>query len=267
MTATLAGLAAALLYIIASMLLGQRLVRREKPNRQVILALGGLALPLHLVAVHTQIFQPAGIDLGLFHIISLVGWLIATLAMGMSLYLPVISIAVVAFPLAALGLGLSLLAPSHYPPLSNLSPGAESHILLSILAYSVLTIAAAQAILVAFQDRQLRRRKPGLMHALPPLQTMESLLFSLIGTGFVLLTLAIVSGFMTLDDLFGQHVAHKTLLTIAAWMVFAVLLAGRHWMGWRGPMAIRFTLWGFALLLTGFYGSKLVLELILQRGA
>lgn len=267
MTATLAGLAAALLYIIATALLGQKLVRREMPHRPVILALGGLALPLHLIAVHAQIFQPAGLDLGLFHIISLVGWLIATLAIGMSLYLPVISIAIVAFPLAAIGVALSLLAPSRYPLLSSLSPGAESHILLSILAYSVLTIAAAQAILVAIQDRQLRSRKPGLMHALPPLQTMESLLFSLIGTGFVLLTLAIVSGFMTLDDLFGQHVAHKTLLTIAAWGVFAVLLAGRHWMGWRGPTAIRFTLWGFGLLLTGFYGSKLVLELILQRGA
>lgn len=267
MSATLAGLAAALLYTIASILLGLKLVRREKPATSVILVLGGLALPLHLVAVHSQIYQPGGLDLGLFHIISLVGWLIATLALGMSLYKPVISIAVVAFPLAVLGLGLSLLIPSRYPLINDLSPGAESHILLSIVAYSVLTIAAAQAVLVAIQDRQLRSHKRGLMHALPPLQTMESLLFSLIGTGFVLLTLAMASGFMTLDDLFGQHVAHKTLLTVAAWLVFAVLLAGRHWMGWRGPTAIRFTLWGFGLLLLGFYGSKLVLELILQRGA
>jgi ABC-type uncharacterized transport system permease subunit len=96
---------------------------------------------------------------------------------------------------------------------------------------------------------------------------MESLLFSLIGTGFVLLTLAIVTGFLTLNDLFAQHVAHKTVLTLAAWAVFAVLLAGRHWLGWRGPTAIRFTLWGFALLLLGFYGSKLVLELVLGRSA
>lgn len=267
MNAALAGLAAALLYTTASVLLGRQLARREKPRTPVILALGSLALPLHLVAVHAQIYQPAGLNLGLFHVISLVGWLIATLAIGMSLYKPIVSITLAAFPLAVLGLMLSYFFPSPYTPLGTLSRGAESHILLSILAYSVLTIAAAQAVLVAVQDKQLRTHKRGLMHALPPLQTMESLLFSLIGTGFVLLSLAIISGFLTLDNLFAQHLAHKTVLTLAAWCVFAALLAGRHWLGWRGATAIRFTLWGFALLLLGFYGSKLVLELILHRGA
>lgn len=267
MSATLAGLSAALLYAIASTLLGLRLFRRETPQTMLVQAIGGLALPLHLISVHTQIYQPGGLDLGIFHVVSLVGWLIATFAIGMSLYKPVISIALVAFPLAMLGIILSLAIPSGYPLLTRLSPGAESHILLSILAYSVLTIAAAQAILVAIQDKQLRTHKRGLMNALPPLQTMESLLFSLIGTGFVLLSLAILSGFLTLDDLFAQHVAHKTVLTLAAWTVFAALLAGRHWLGWRGPTAIRFTLWGFALLLLGFYGSKVVLEVILNRAA
>lgn len=267
MNATLAGLAAALLYAIASIILGRQLARREKPTGPVILAIGGLALPLHLLAVHSQIYQPAGLNLGLLPIVSLVGWLIASLAIGMSLYTPVISITIVAFPLAALGLLLALLAPAGTTLTTTLTPGAESHILLSILAYGVLSIAAAQAILIAIQDHQLRNHKRGLMNALPPLQTMESLLFSLIWTGFVLLSLAILSGFLTLDDLFAQHLAHKTLLTLAAWMVFAVLLGGRYTLGWRGTIAIRFTLWGFGLLLLGFYGSKLVLEMILQRGA
>lgn len=267
MNATLAGLAAALLYTIATVILGRQLARREKPHRHAILAIGGLALPLHLLAVHTQIYQPDGLNLGLLPIISLVGWLIATLAIGMSLYKPVISVTIVSFPLAILGILLSLLIPTSAPVITTLTPGAESHILLSILAYSVLTIAAAQALLIAIQDRQLRTHKPGLMNALPPLQTMESLLFSLIWVGFALLSLAILSGFLTLEDLFAQHLAHKTLLTLAAWAVFAVLLAGRYSLGWRGNTAIRFTLWGFGLLLLGFYGSKLVLEVILQRGA
>lgn len=267
MNATLAGLAAALLYTVASILLGRQLARREKPRPRVILALGGLALPLHLISVHALIYQPAGINLGLLPVISLEGWLIATLAIGMNLYKPVITITLVAFPLAILGLLLSLFLPSPYTPLTHLTSGAESHILLSILAYSVLTIAAGQAILVAVQDKHLRKHKQGLLHALPPLQTMETLLFSLIGTGFALLSLAILSGFLTMGDLFAQHLAHKTVLTLAAWGVFAALLAGRHWLGWRGPTAIRFTLWGFALLLLGFYGSKLVLELILNKAA
>ncbi len=265
MNATLAGLAAVLLYLTASILLARQLSRRQKPEPTVILALGALALPLHLLSVHAAIYQPGGLDLGLFHMVSLVGWLIATLAIGMSLYQPVVSLALGAFPLAALGILLSLFVEAPYVLQNSLSRGAESHILLSILAYSVLTIAAAQAILLAVQDRQLRQHKRGLINILPPLQTMERLLFDLIAVGFVLLSLAILTGFLTLQNLFAQHVAHKTVLTLAAWTVFAVLLGGRHWLGWRGATAIRFTLWGFALLVVGFYGSKVVLELILKQ--
>lgn len=262
---TLAGLAAALLYILSSLLLGRQLARREPPRTPLILGLGALALPLHLICVHAAIYQPGGLDLGLFHVISLVGWLIATLAIGMSLYQPVVSLTLGAFPLAALGILLSLFVPAPYTPLSSLSHGAESHILLSILAYSVLTIAAAQAILLAVQDHQLRQHRRGILQTLPPLVTMERLLFDLIAVGFVLLTLAIFTGFITLQNFFAQHVVHKTVFTLAAWSVFAVLLAGRHWLGWRGRTAIRFTLWGFVLLLVGFYGSKVVLELILHK--
>jgi ABC-type uncharacterized transport system permease subunit len=265
MNATVAGVIAALLYLMASLLLGRQLARREKPRVPVILGLGALALPLHLISVHSAIYQPGGIDLGLFHMVSLVGWLIATLAIGMSLYQPVVSITLAAFPLAALGILLSQFARAPYTPLGPLPEGAESHILLSILAYSVLTIAAAQAVLIAVQDRQLRSHRRSLLHALPPLVTMEHLLFDLIATGFVLLSLAILTGFLTLQNLFAQHMVHKTVLTLAAWVVFAVLLGGRHWLGWRGTTAVRFTLWGFALLLLGFYGSKVVLELILHK--
>lgn len=260
---TLAGLAAALLYSLASLLLARQLVRREPPRTAIILGLGALALPLHLLSVHAAVYQPDGINLGIFHVLSLVGWLLASLAIGMSLYQPVVSLTLGAFPLAAAGILLSLFVPAAYVPLTALSRGTESHILLSILAYSVLMIAAAQAILLAIQDRHLRQHKRGLLNVLPPLQTMERMLFDLIAVGFVLLTLAIASGFLTMSNFFAQHVAHKTILTLAAWLVFAVLLAGRHWLGWRGRTAIRFTLWGFGLLLLGFYGSKIVLELIL----
>lgn len=260
---TLAGLAAALLYSLASLLLARQLARREPPRTALILGLGTLALPLHLFCVHAAIYQVDGLNLGLFHVISLVGWLLAALAIVMSLYQPVVSLTLGAFPLAALGILLSLFVPAPYVLLTTLSRGMEAHILLSILAYSVLMFAAAQAILLAIQDRQLHQHKRGLLNVLPPLQTMERLLFDLIAVGFVLLSLAILTGFLTLNDFFAQHVAHKTILTLLSWLVFAVLLGGRHWLGWRGKTAIRFTLWGFGLLLLGFYGSKLVLELIL----
>lgn len=262
---TLAGLTAALLYLLASFLLGSQLARREPPRAGLVLGLGIVALPLHLLSLHAAIYHLGGIDLGLFHVLSLVGWLIAALAIGMSLYQPVISLTLGAFPLAAVGILLSLFVNAPYAPLHGLAPGAQAHILISILAYSVFTIAAGQAALLAMQDHQLRQHKRSLLTTLPPLVTMERMLFDLIAVGFALLTIAILTGFLTLENVFAQHVLHKTVFTLASWLVFAVLLAGRHWLGWRGITAIRFTLWGFALLLLGFYGSKVVLELILHK--
>lgn len=265
MNTLLVGLAAVLLYTGASVVLARQLIQHKPLNQALVLGLGIAALPLHLIAVHSVIYQPAGLDLGVFHMASLVGWLIAAIAIGMSLYQPVISLALGAFPLAILGLLLSLFFQAPYSPQSTLSRGAELHILLSTLAYSLLTIAAAQAVLLAIQDRHLRLHKRSILNNLPPLQTMERLLFSHVIIGFILLTLAILTGFLTLEDMFAQHVAHKTVLTLASWLVFAILLGGRYWLGWRGRTAIRFTMWGFVLLVVGFYGSKIVLELVLHQ--
>jgi hypothetical protein len=146
------------------------------------------------------------------------------------------------------------------------APGLQIHILLSLLAYSLLAIAAIQSILLAIQNHHLHHHHPGgFIRALPPLAIMEGLLFQIIGLGFVFLSASLISGFMFLEDLFGQQVAHKTLLAIAAWGLFAALLLGRWRFGWRGRIAIRWTLGGFFALALAYFGSKLVLELILGR--
>jgi ABC-type uncharacterized transport system permease subunit len=124
-----------------------------------------------------------------------------------------------------------------------------------------------QAILLAIQDRHLHRRQPvRFVRALPPLQTMESLLFEMIALGFVLLSVALGTGFVFLEDMFAQHLAHKTILSVAAWTVFGILLWGRFRFGWRGRTALRWTLAGFVVLMIAYFGSKFVLELILHRG-
>ena len=123
-----------------------------------------------------------------------------------------------------------------------------------------------QAALLAIQDRHLHNRQPGgFVRSLPPLQTMESLLFQMIAIGFTLLTLALITGSLYLDDIFARHLAHKTILSIAAWIIFATLLWGRYHYGWRGRKAIRWTLGGFFMLMLAYFGSKLVLELVLKR--
>ncbi|MDP6264478.1 MAG: cytochrome c biogenesis protein CcsA, partial [Pseudomonadales bacterium] len=122
------------------------------------------------------------------------------------------------------------------------------------------------ALLLAFENRQLKRKGSfSLLKALPPLQTMESLLFELLWVGLIILTLSILTGFLYLEDMFAQHIVHHTLITLASWVVFVILLWGRHQLGWRGRTAIGWTLSGFGLLALGYFGSKLVAEIILQR--
>jgi len=81
----------------------------------------------------------------------------------------------------------------------------------------------------------------------------------------VLLTLTLLSGVLFVDNLFAQHLVHKTVLSIAAWFVFGILLFGRWRWGWRGRQAVRLTLLGMIVLLLAFFGSKFVLELVLKR--
>lgn len=147
----------------------------------------------------------------------------------------------------------------------NLDNGLGVHIFTSLLAYSMLTLAALHSLLLGLQIRQLHDHKPNsLVRTLPPLQDMESLLFKIIALGWVLLSLSLMSGFLYLDDLFAQHVAHKTILSILAWLVFAVLLFAHWHYGWRGKKAIRWTLAGFFILMIAFFGSKFVLEYLKQ---
>jgi ABC-type uncharacterized transport system permease subunit len=148
------------------------------------------------------------------------------------------------------------------------------HLLLAILAYSLLTIAAMQALLMATIDRRLhgdvlgeRSRMARFLDRLPPLLAMETVLFRLITAGFVLLTATLASGVFFSEQLFGRplRLDHKTVFTIAAWGVFGGLLMGRMSFGWRGRTALRWTLIGFAMLMLAYVGSRFVLEVLLGR--
>ncbi|MEI6303295.1 MAG: cytochrome c biogenesis protein CcsA [Betaproteobacteria bacterium] len=142
------------------------------------------------------------------------------------------------------------------------------HLALGMLAYSLFTIAALQAFLMTLLERRLRGRTvAGPLASLSPLLTMESVLFKLIAMGFFLLTLTLVTGAIFSETIFQQAMkfSHKTLFAVLSWLIFAALLAGRHFYGWRGRKALRWTLSGFSALLLAYVGSRFVLEVILSR--
>jgi ABC-type uncharacterized transport system permease subunit len=261
----IANILATLLYALASLLLFIRLRQQQPLNKRGVLTGTLLILLIHGYGVYGLSITPSGFQLGFFAASSLIFWVINLLVLLSSLKKALHNLFILLFPLSALAVLGSLLGHSAKPE-SLLGYPLASHVILSILAYSLLTIASLQALLLAYQHHQLKHKQSvGLVRLLPPLQTMESLLFELLWAGFALLTLAISSGFYFLDDLFAQHLAHKTVFALAAWVIYALLLWGRHQLGWRGYTAIRWTLVGFVLLMLAYFGSKLVLELILGR--
>lgn len=269
MDTPLPGVLAIVLYLLATLLLALKLGRTTAAGgfqRRHIIMIGSAAVIIHGSLLYPLLLTAAGLSLGFFQAASLIALTTALLLVLAACYEPVENLGIPVFPLAALSIGLLMLYPAEHLVTSPESGRQlDFHILTSLLAYSILGLAALQAILLAIQDHHLRNRQPGgFIRALPPLQTMEALLFQMIGAGFTLLTLALVTGFVFLEDIFAQHLVHKTVLSIAAWLVFAVLIWGRWRFGWRGRTAIRWTIGGFIFLMLAYFGSKFVLELVLK---
>lgn len=264
MTTIIFSLLAVLLYLGGSIYQMRCLAKRLAVNAHVLRTIGLVALLAHAGSLYLQLITEAGLALGFFNAGSLVAWLIIAITLVSSFRAPVLSLLLGLYPLAVVTVLLALLFPGHGTRLAAGEGMLVAHILLSILAYGILTIAAFQAGLLGIQNYQLKHKHPTrFIRTFPPLQTMEHLLFQFLLCGELLLTLALVTGFVFLDNMFAQDVAHKTLLSCLAWVVFGILLWGRHFRGWRGSNAIRWTLAGFLLLALAYFGSKLVSEFFL----
>lgn len=256
-------LTAIVLYLAATSVGVRQFSSKQPVGGHLFFSVALLAVALHWAGLLPLLFSDSGINLSFFATGSLVAAVMCTLVLVSSLRKPVHTLLLILMPLGVLCIGLLL--GSHHPRhFTALAEGLALHVILSLLAYSLLTIATAQAIVLAYQTHQLKNHQPGgLVKALPPLQSMESLLFELLWLGFALLTAALATGWFFVEDLLAQHLAHKTVFSVMAWLIYGCLLWGRHQLGWRGYTAIRFALGGFAALMLAFFGSKFVLELVL----
>lgn len=227
-------------------------------------ALLGLAVVGHGLLLQHSSFTADGLNVSVINAASLVAFCISALLLVLLLFRPLASLAVVIMPLAALALGLDLAVPTTQILKQSVPPGLGIHIALALIAYSLFAIATVQALLLAFAERKLRQHHP-VMHFLPPLPTMETVMFQLTLLAFVLLTLSLALGALYIEDIRGQHLAHKIVFSVLAWSVFAVLVVGRWRYGWRGRHGVKYVTVGFALLALAYFGTKVVLELILHR--
>ena len=262
-------IAAILFYLLAALILYRSLFQRQAeeagPRKSRFLVPGVIAVALHGIVLYQNVFTTVGLNLGFYNALSLMSWVVALIVILAAFARPLENLAVVIFPLTAIALALEIMFQSTRILPDTAPAGLLVHVLLSICAYSLLTIAALQATLLALQDRQISHKRPSIIMQLPPLQIMEDLMMQIIAIGFFLLSLSLVTGLMFLQDIFSQHLAHKAAFSTLAWVIFGILLWGRWSRGWRGRTAILWTIGGFISLLLAYFGSKLVLELILHR--
>jgi ABC-type uncharacterized transport system permease subunit len=207
-------------------------------------------------------------SIGLLEAMSLLGWTLAVLACLVSIDKQNRVLGAILMLSAAVGAAVGTRLGQVGRSYVEATGGWEltAHILLSMGAAALLFAAAVTAILLVFLDRRLRtRRIADLPSALPPLDALEKVMFRLIAAGFGLLTLALITGFVFVTNLFTQNLVQKTVLSLIAWLLFGVLLIGRLRFGWRGRSAVRWTLWGFGILAVAYFGVKFVLEYLFGR--
>ena len=267
---------------LAIMLRVWRVLRTAAPNVAAGAGAGAdwpvaCAVLLHGLVLSWSVFGEGVPHFGFAQALSSVLWLTILILWVEGFFVPMRGLQPLVLPLA----GLCALLPAFFPgvavPLGGHSTPSvllRAHLLVALLAYSLLTIAALNALLMTALDRQLHQAmlgrasflQPLFRHA-PPLLVMEAQLFRLIKLGFALLTVTVITGLFFSEQVYGKPLRfdHKTVFALAAWVVFGALVLGRSFLGWRGRMALRWTLAGFALLLLAYVGAHFVLEVILHR--
>lgn len=267
MTHDLPLILAAALYMVSAGLLYHSIGKRSaslQAGAFWLAVAGGLS---HALAQFSHWFGSAEPDVSMAPLLSLCALVIILLLVTSSLTQKrLFTAGLVALPIAAAVTLVELVMPHQPFPLNEMSSGFAVHLVSSVLAFGLLSIAGVYAFFVFVIDHFLRRHQLGpFVRSLPPLEVLESLLFKLISAGFLMLTVSLVSGIIFINDIFAQHLVHKTILSILTWLVFGVLLFGRWRYGWRGSLAVRMTLAGVVLLILSYFGTKLVLEVILGR--
>ena len=219
-----------------------------------------IGIGIHCQHLYVSILVNGGFNLSMANTASMIGLELAVTAL----------IAAIEPTLRGIAAGLLILAS--LVALVTLSDGSavgstpmiwqlRAHVLTSLLSYGLITVGAIVAVYATIQERRLHARKLTASNSLfAPLETTERLLFGITAAGFAGLLLAILSGLTFVDNLFAQHLAHKTVFSILALIVFGALLAGRFFAGWRGTRAVKLYLGGFLLLCLAYFGTRLILE-------
>ena len=272
MNPALPGLIAIFFYLLGSYSQVRNVINRTVASQSNLVRLLLPALIFHGLFVYAILVTESGMDLSFFNVAVLISLTINISVLLASIREPVHNLYLFVFLISILTVGSCLAlnaftaSPSATP--RSISPTLLLHIVVSVVAYSILTLAACQSVLVLTMERRIRNRAAiDVFHVLPPLESLEAMLFRFLWAGLAILTVSIVTGFVFLADKFSEHLSqHHTVLSVASWVVYSSLLAGHIKFGWRGVTTTRWSLVAFVLLALAYFGTKFVIEFLLQRG-
>ncbi len=255
------------LYLFAALLLWARSRNKKGELSRPVIAFWAIAIFFHAINLNLLFGDNSGIDLSFFKAASLSMLLISLTLLLSCIRRPLAVLGLIVLPITIFVILLdSMNVSGNIIVRDTAAAGVQIHIISSFLAYSFLNLAGIQTIAIYMQDKRLRNSSlPGILAALPSLDAMESFLLDLLIVGILLLTASLVSGWIVHENLFAQHLVHKTTLSAIAWLLFFAVLTGRLLFGWRGRSLWKTILSGIVLLLLAYLGSKFVLELILHR--
>jgi ABC-type uncharacterized transport system permease subunit len=261
-----------LAYLVLAAYLWRNLQRWSQPqatrSMPVARALVAIPLVIHCALLAGTMLRPDGLYLGVGNAVSAIIALAVLIYWVASFFHRLEALYVLVLPAAAVLLLLPVFLPASGPLENTEFFVFKAHLLIALLAYSLFTVASLHVLLMAVVEKRLHTGDvPSSMQALPSLLAMESVLFQIIGSGFIFLTLTLATGVLYSEELFGKALtfSHKTLFGFISWLIFAALLVGRRFYGWRGRVAVRWTLAGFMALILAYIGSSFVVEIILRR--
>jgi ABC-type uncharacterized transport system permease subunit len=244
-------------YSLAIIIQAHQIVKKFVQQSWVYFILGFLAVISHAVLLYHWIDTLHGQNISFVNLFSLVAWLVAFLVLLAALIKPIANLTLFIFPIALSSIFLEWYFPAILLANTQSHPKELIHILLSTMAFSLLCICGLQAFFLAIQEYLLRHKRPArFIQLLPPLQQMEKFLFQMITTGFIFLTILLVTSFWSFGYAVITNFWQKTLLSLFGWTIFASLLAGHRYAGWRSWLVIRYTLGGVFLVMLVYFGSE-----------
>lgn len=137
------------------------------------------------------------------------------------------------------------------------------HVLLSFSSEAIFAIAFAAGIMYLLQERELKRKKFGLIYKrLPSLEVLDNVNHACLSIGFTLLTLGIITGAAWANSAWGSYWSwdQKQTWSLAVWLMFAALIHARFFAGWRGRRVAIMVVVVFIIVIFTFIGANFLSE-------